>query len=159
MRPALLAVQVCDSAGTIRSLSDEPRPALGWFSRWIAVLTTPFKFLGISGWKETGCEARVLGSAFRAAQHSTDGFWTIDMELDEFKIGDACAPDGRFVRIEVEPGTPAHATCANDAVIAGTQLELGGPIVIDTDSGGFLEIHPDADFRILRADRVKESFA
>ena len=69
-RPERLAIPpACDASATIAMLSREPQPALSWFSRTVAFLTTPFKFLGISGWKETGCSAQATGHPMRAAQH------------------------------------------------------------------------------------------
>ena len=136
----------CDAPGTLAMLSDAPQPALSWFDRAIAFLTTPFKRLGLSGWKETGCEGRGGGAPVRDAQHSTDGFWTIDVALDQFSIGplpgDLFRP--RYLRLEIEPGTAAHEFCAATPPKAGTALTFGGAIVIDTD-GPFLEIHPDRD--------------
>ena len=146
----LMAAPSCDPAGTFARLSQAPQPALGWLSRFVAFLTTPFKFLGVSGWKETGCSASAEGSPVRDAQHSTDGFWTIDIALTSFVIAGHAAPQGGFVRLEVEPGTRAHEVCAATAVTKGTALAVGGPVVIDTD-GPFLEIHPDEDFRIAAA--------
>lgn len=151
-KPERFAAVLCDPRGTIAKLSQQPQPALSWFGRLIAFLTTPFKFLGISGWQETGCEAKATGRPVRDAQHSTDGFWTIDVALEEFRIGtdtaDLATP--RFVRLEVEPDTRAHAICAATAVRAGMQLAFGGAVVVDTD-GPFLEVHPEDDFRILAA--------
>ena len=153
-RPRLAAGLVCDPAATVGALSLEPRPPLSWLSRWIAVLTTPFKFLGISGWKETGCDARVVGVPVRPAQHSTDGFWTIDVELRLFQIGSVVAVSPRYLRIEVEPDTFAHEVCSLHPVGPATRLELSGPVVIDSDAGGFLESHPGDDFRIVPAERA-----
>jgi hypothetical protein len=145
-RPSEAAVAaVCDASGTIARLSAAPQPALGWFSRWIAILTTPFKFIGISGWEDTGCVAHARGSAVRDAQHSTDGFWTIDVALEAFTIGEAAAPAARFVRLEVEPETQAHAVCERARIREGREVAFGGPIVIDTD-GPFLEVHPGEEF-------------
>jgi hypothetical protein len=131
-------------------LSQQPQKALSWFDRAFAFLTTPFKFLGISGWKETGCDAEASGRPVRDAQHSTDGFWTIDVALASFSIG-ASAPDSvpsKFIRVEVEPGTAAHSVCAARRITASTDIGFGGPVVVDTD-GPFLEVHPDEDFRVL----------
>jgi len=148
-RPSEAAVAaVCDAAGTIAKLSGSPQPALGWFSRWIAILMTPFKFIGISGWEDTGCVAHARGRAARDAQHSTDGFWTIDVALEAFTIGEAAAQAGRFVRIEIEPETKAHAVCERTPITEGREIAFGGPIVIDTD-GPFLEVHPDAEFSMV----------
>ena len=146
-----LAATSCNPLGTIRMLSAAPRPALTWFDRLVSILTTPFKRVGISGWEETGCDARGAGSPVRDAQHSTDGFWTIDVSLAEFSIGpleaEADLSSPRYLRLEVEPGTGAHAICARTPVRQGTRLSFAGAVVIDRDAD-FLEIHPDREFRI-----------
>lgn len=149
-RPEHFAAVACDAQGTIAKLSLQPQPALSWFDRIIAFLTTPFKFHGISGWQETGCEAKASGRPVRNAQHSTDGFWTIDVRLETFRIGaDSADPaPPRFVRLEVEPDTRAHQVCAATLVREGTQLTFGGAVVVDTD-GPYLEVHPEDDFRIM----------
>ena len=133
-------------------LSREPQPALSWFDRTVAFLTTPFKFLGISGWKETGCSAQAAGRTVRGAQHSTDGFWTIDVELGAFVVGQTPAnlATSLYVRLEVEPDTAAHAVCAARPIGQGAALAFGGAVVIDTD-GPFLEVHPEEDFRVIAA--------
>ena len=148
-RPERLAAAACDAAGTIARLSTEPEAALSWLGRFFAFLTTPFKYWGISGWEETGCEARAAGRAVRDAQHSTDGFWTIDARLEAFRIGTVSADltAARFVRVEVEPGTKAHDACAGTRVLEGMRVAFGGAVVVDSD-GPFLEIHPEEDFLI-----------
>jgi len=147
--PERFAVAVCDAPGTIGMLSTAPQPALSWLDRVIAILTTPFKFLGISGWKETGCLAVGKGRPVRDAQHSTDGFWTIDVRLATFRVSGLCADlaPPRYLRLEVEPGTRAHDVCAQTRVVEAITLDFGGPVVVDTD-GPFLEVHPESDFRI-----------
>jgi hypothetical protein len=151
-RPERFAAPACDAGGTIAMLSTAPQGKLSWFDRLIAVLTTPFKFLGISGWKETGCEAKARGKPVRDAQHSTDGFWTIDVQLEEFRIGTESAnlTPAKFIRLEVEPKTKAHDVCAATAVREGMRLDFGGAVVVDTD-GPCLEVHPEDDFGIVRA--------
>ena len=148
-RPERFAAAACDARATIGRLSRQPQPALSLFDRLIAFLTTPFKFLGISGWQETGCEAKASGRPVRDAQHSTDGFWTIDVALDAFAIGEAPADLSTpwYVRLEVEPDTKAHAVCAASPITEGMELAFGGAVVVDTD-GPFLEVHPEEDFRI-----------
>jgi len=149
-RPEAIAAPACDAKGTIAMLSAAPQKALGWFSRAIAFLTTPFKFLGISGWKETGCPAEGRGRPVRDAQLSPDGFWTIDVLLEEIAIG-AVPTDlsaARYLRLEVEPDTAAHEICGANPISAATDLAFGGAVVIDTD-GPFLEVHPEEDFRIV----------
>ena len=89
----------CDAATTVALLSKEPQEALGWFSRFIAFLTTPFKRIGISGWKETGCAGKGSGRPVRSAQHSTDGFYTIDVLLEALTVGAEAAPADRYLRL------------------------------------------------------------
>ncbi len=148
-RPNQMAqVVACDATRTLAMLSTAPQSELGWFSRAFARAFTPFKRLGISGWKQTGCEASAVGRAVRDAQHSTDGFWTIDVALDAFAIDGHSAPAGKFIRIEVEPQTHAHEVCDAAAIHRGAVLHFGGRVLIDTDGKGFLEVHPDGDFTI-----------
>ena len=147
-RAAFLRSRPCDPAATIGRLSTAPQGRLGWFSRWIAILTTPFKFLGVSGWTDTGCSGRGIGTLVREAQHSTDGFWTLDVRLEAFSIGNRKALPGRFLRIEIEPGTRAHAACEATTLPEDCPVWFGGPILVDTD-GPFLEAHPDADFEAI----------
>jgi hypothetical protein len=146
LEPARVRGAVCDAAGTVALLSVKPQDALGWFSRFIAFLTTPFKRLGISGWKETGCAGKGSGRPVRDAQHSTDGFYTIDVALEALRISAEAAPEGRYLRLEVEPGTRAHEACAEAPVRQGQLVSFGGAVVIDTD-GPFLDIHPDEEFK------------
>ncbi len=145
--PMRVRAVACDAAGTVALLSKEPQDALGWFSRFIAFLTTPFKRIGISGWKETGCTGEGTGRPVRDAQHSTDGFYTIDVALQALTLGAEDAPAGRCLRLEIEPGTRAHEVCARGPVRQGKLVSFGGALVIDTD-GPFLEIHPDAQFEV-----------
>ncbi len=147
--PARLVAAACEAAQTLSMLSGEPRPRLSWLVRFLSLLTTPFKRLGISGWSETGCDGRGIGSPVRDAQYSTDGFWTIDVTLSDFGIGARRADLSRplFLRLEIEPGTRAHAVCEAREVREGDVVTFGGAIVIDRDAD-FLEIHPDADFAV-----------
>lgn len=151
-RPQGFEVGACDAWVTIGKLSVEPQPPLSWLVRLLAFLTTPFKFLGISGWEETGCEAEGSGQPVRDAQHSTDGFWTIDVALAEFRIGAASADptEPRFLRLEVEPETKSHDVCAGTAIVRDSRLAFGGAVVVDTD-GPFLEVHPEDELTILGA--------
>jgi hypothetical protein len=133
---------------TIARLSAVPQPELGWFARAVAWFTTPFKFLGVSGWVDTGCSGSGSGRLVRDAQHSTDGFWTVDVALEEFAIAAYGAPPGRFLRLECEPETGAHRVCTERTPLADDRIRFGGPVVIDTD-GPFLEMHPDGDFAVI----------
>ncbi len=150
-RAAFLSAAPCEPERTIGRLSAVPQPGLGWFSRMVAWFTTPFKFLGVSGWVVTGCSGGGFGRLVRDAQHSTDGFWTIDAALEEFAIGSLGAPAGRFLRLECEPGTGAHDVCSERRLVAEDRIRFAGPIVIDTD-GPFLEIHPADDFEAVNSE-------
>ena len=147
----LRAARACDAPGTVAKLSEAPQDELGWFSKAVGFLTTPFKRCGISGWQPTGCEAKVAGAAVYDAGHSTDGFYTIDLRLESFVIQtESMSPSlERYVRIEVEPKTAAHNLCERlGGVREGQRVLCGGPVVVDTDGEGFLEVHPDDDFRV-----------
>jgi hypothetical protein len=147
--PARLAETRCDPDRVFRLLRDRPNDALSWFDTLVAFLTTPFKRAGISGWSPTGCAALARGVAVRDAQHSTDGFWTIDLRLSALSITDRAGPEGRYLRVEVEPGTKAHDVCAQSRIVEGVRLEVGGEVVIDDDPPAFPEIHPDTQLRVL----------
>jgi hypothetical protein len=141
------ALVACDANSTLSMLSKSPQTKLGWFATHFAFLTTPFKRIGISGWKETGCNGEGVGVPVRDAQHSTDGFWTIDFSLQSFEIRGMAGAANRFVRVEVEPNTAAHAFCESAKIVAGMIVSFSGPVVVDED-GPFLEVHPDPDFKI-----------
>jgi hypothetical protein len=148
----LRAARLCDAPGTVAKLSKVPQDELGWFSKAIAFLTTPFKRCGISGWQPTGCDAKAGGTTVFDAGHSTDGFYTIDLRLETFVIQTVSMPleVERYVRIEVEPKTGAHAACERlGGVLKGQRVLCGGPVVVDTDGEGFLEIHPGDDFQVV----------
>ena len=152
-RPETAAAPPCDARAALAMLSREPQRPLCALARALAFLTTPFKRLGISGWKETGCGSSGRGAPVRDAQHSTDGFWTIDVRLSDFSAGGSPADLSRpgYLRLEVEPETAAHAICAARPIGPATPLEFGGAIVIDED-GPFLEVHPDGQFRVVAPD-------
>lgn len=145
----LISQNVCHPQETVDCLSDKPNPALNWFDMAVAFFTTPVKRLlpQIFGWKKTGCIASAVVVPVRDAQHSTDGFYTIDAAIESLTIGSVLAPTNKFIRIEVEPGTGAHAVCAATLPKQGQRISLSGPVLIDAD-GPFLEIHPQDDFKI-----------
>ena len=157
--PARFASVPCDPQPILRLLRDRPNEPLSWFDRAVAIVTSLFKRAGISGWTPTGCVALARGAVVRDAQHSTDGFWTIDVRLESLSIGTrsaSCSEPPRFIRLEIEPGTLAHGFCARRFVTAGTALSFGGPVVVDTD-GPFLEMHPDRDFELVARIRERSS--
>jgi hypothetical protein len=146
----------------VAALSIAPQPALSWYARWFAFLITPFKFLGIDGWTKTENLAAVVGDLVRDAQHSTDGFYTLDVKLSTISM---CYPDdlcwepvsaklkNRYIRLEVEPGTYAHLVCSvlEKKLVAGAKIKAGGYVFVDKD-GPFLEIHPDQIFEVTTRD-------
>lgn len=137
------SLQTCDAAKVFGMLSATPQPRLNWIARSLGFITTPFKRLGIRGWTKTGCIAEATGKPVRDAQHSTDGFFTIDVALRELQVGQQrSAVADHYMRLEVEPGTEAHKVCARTHILAGTSLHFAGPVLIDHD-GPFLEIHPN----------------
>jgi hypothetical protein len=121
----------------------QPEPGLSALDEWDAFLTTSiFKDEGIGGWGETGCYVQgMTGTAIRDAQYSTDGLWTIDVKVRQMWWFDLSGQE-KYVRLEVKPGTQAHANLwAGHYPRAGETLTISG--VVRTDHGSFLEVHPD----------------
>jgi hypothetical protein len=147
--PALFASVRCDPDRVFGMLRTVPNEELSLLDRLVAIVTTLFKRAGISGWTKTGCDAVARGAAVRDAQHSTDGFYTIDLKLTGLTIGGLAAPPNRFLRVEVEPKTRAHEVCEESSIAAGTVIEVGGEVVIDNDPPPFPEIHPIDRLRIV----------
>jgi LysM domain len=140
----LKAKESCDVVGTLASLSRAPVATLGEVDIDVAPLTTLFKCLGIEGWLDTGCEAVGSGRPVREAQLSNDGFWTIDVALDNFQIQGKPGDHGRYIRLEVRPNRPAHSITDHHLFTHDDHICFGGPVLID--KGKWLEVHPIADF-------------
>ena len=136
-----------DQNYVVQHLSTKPQEALNWFDEDIAFFTTPFKRLGISGWTHTGCSAGGKGRPVRPAQHSTDGFWTIDVQVvslavaSSFGTAQVILPTASYVRLEVEPGNSAHDACAHHHPQPSDIVCFQGEVLIDRD-GPFYEVHP-----------------
>ena len=147
----------CAQSKVIRALDSVPQPRLTGFDMFIAKVSTPFKRRGLSGWRETYCDAYAVGLLVRDAEHSTDGFWTMDLRLSLFAIAlDTLVPTKRFIRIEVEPHTRANTEVSAAPPRQSDCIEVSGIVVIDTDRN-FLEIHPDTGYsRIADGDSVKK---
>jgi hypothetical protein len=142
VRPVTQAATQCNGAWVVSHLGTHAEGALNVIDEGVGFGSTPLKRLGISGWVDTGCVATAVGTPVRDAQHSTDGFWTIDLALASFVAGGASlAPgDRRFVRIEVEPETPAHD---HARAAGGVPIRVTGRVFIDTHHGEqLIEIHP-----------------
>jgi len=132
----------CNGAWVVSRLGTSSESSLGNLDEAVAVGSTPLKKAGIQGWVDTGCNASAVGTPVRDAQHSTDGFWTIDLRLRSFTAGDAQLDPSqpRYVRVEVEPDTPAHA---HALAKAGVPVAVHGRVFIDTHHGEqLIEIHP-----------------
>jgi hypothetical protein len=133
---------VCNGDWVVSHLGIHPEDKLDDFDEAVAAGATPLKNLGIQGWVDTGCIASAVGIPVRDAQHSSDGFWTIDLELRSFTAGDKQLDPSqrRFVRVEIEPETPAHAFARAQA---GVPIAVHGRVFIDTHHGEqLIEIHP-----------------
>jgi hypothetical protein len=142
------AKPLCNAERAIAMLDTTPQPGLRWLDRKLAILSTPFKRRGISGWRETYCVARAAGRLVRDPQYSTDGFWTCDITVTRIQIDSAVhTPVRRFIRLEIEPHTWAHGAVSRMRPRSTDSIEVGGVLVIDTDRN-FLEIHPDSDLII-----------
>ncbi len=142
--PVSQPVSACNPAWVLGHLGTQAEGALSKVDEDIGVFTTPLKFAGISGWVDTGCNAEATGTPVRTAQHSTDGFWTVDVRLSAMAInGQNLAAAPRFVRIEIEPGTPAHGAAAANPPPGGVPIAFHGHVLIDTHHGAELvEVHP-----------------
>jgi hypothetical protein len=137
-------VALCNADWVILNLGQHVEDKLDALDVGPGFLTTPLKRLGFGGWVDTGCRAQAEGWVVRNAQWSTDKFYTIDLNLHSFIIEDKQLriqpPSQRFVRLEVEPGTPAH----NSANVRTNQyIRVEGIVLIDTHFGEeLIEIHP-----------------
>jgi hypothetical protein len=144
--------RTCVPTADLEYLHDYPQLELDRGSRDSAKYSTPFKRLGAMGWIVTGCYATGEGVLKRDAAQSTDGFCTVDVSLTELRINGTIAPTGRYLRLELEPGTPARKVC-DDGIKQFAHIIFSGPVLIDTDSfppswSPFLEVHPLDDFRV-----------
>jgi hypothetical protein len=145
------------SAGqVIARLKTVPEPEINWLDEVTGWFTTPLKRLtGWLGWDPTGWSVTgAQGVLVYDAGHSSDGFYTLDVRLESFTIGGLTAPTDppRYLRVEVEPGRPAHDVCARGLPRRGDRVHFGGPVVTDHD-GAFLEVHPFDEFRLDESRR------
>lgn len=145
--------------GTLQWMLDSlsgPLEPLGGFDTASGFITTPLKNVTeIGKWEGVGCVvSRVVGRV-TARAHSTDRFFTIDVNLDEFE-GAFMTGSGKTVRIEVGPAgflgfttNPAHKAIVDDGMPAlGSRIVFSGHIRID--HGSFLEVHPTEPIQIQK---------
>jgi hypothetical protein len=160
LRPAARLRYECADLWVSNHLHDKPGEALGEFDEAIGFFTTAIKRSGIEGWTYTGCGAAVEAVAVRDAQHSTDGFWTIDVWLTKFRVGamDGMAKvpkgKGRALRVEVKPGRKAHDVLndrPDQRPRKGDKIQFRGPVYVD--HGHYLEVHPDEPIEIVARGR------
>ncbi len=153
----------CDAPAVLSNLSTSPQPSLSGnselqkFSRNSGILLTPLKQLGISGWSPTGCTGQGEGILVQDAAHSSDGVFTIDVQILRFGIDGLEGPPSRFIRVEVEKGVAANSYVEKNPLRKGDKILFGGPVVFDNDPFRFLEVHP-IDL-LVRSDQVPQQFA
>ena len=84
--------------------------------------------------------------ALRKVAFSTDGFTTMDIQLDTFYVdGEPAALSGeRYIRVEVFP----WAGYAPASIPEGSTVQITGRLMWDGD--GWLEIHPESASDISR---------
>lgn len=163
MRPEDIAIasEICnhlnDADYILQHLSNLPEPRLNVADQFLGFFTTNlFKNVGIAGWLSTGCSAGGIGRPWRDAQHSTDGFWTIDVEIVRLSVRDhkhtaqmaSSFGAGKYLRLEVKPDTRAHRVCAERPPTTSDVIYFSGPMFIDHHS--FYECHP-ADLSFANA--------
>jgi len=130
-------------------------------------ITTPIKKItGFKGWISTACMTHgALGRPVRRAQHSTDGYWTIDLKIVWMQVGRRTITerDNKYIRLEVRPDHRAAHAAVNrhppgprDLVSFGGLLQRDHTTEIKVKIGkiritvvyGFLEVHPNLEFGI-----------
>ena len=142
----------CNPQEQINRLMIVPKKTLDDPSRLLGAATTPAKYLsslfdGYGAWELTGCDGVGIGRPIREGQISTDGLWTVDVAITDFDIQGVKSPPGRYIRLEIFPGVPAHDSVANHTPTAADVIRFRGPMVWDKDKDsdhpyGHMEMHP-----------------
>ena len=150
---------VCSAALEARSFQQKSKPELGGFDRATGAISTPLKHLSTSfdgpgAWRDTGCEAQGVGRTKWPTAHSTDGIYTIDVEIIQAWVEGRCVPSPSFVRLEVLPGWPAHDALRGRRPQSGDTIAFSGPLIWDKDKkpdfpDGHMEIHPRNPIQVL----------
>jgi hypothetical protein len=134
-----------DAFWIMEHLDKKVQPPLSGFDEVFAFFATPVgkQLLGIEGWDETGYIADGRGTVQRDAQWSTDLIYTVDVELIFFRILKLVRHGpGLFLRLEITPWVPAHATCSSHhGIKEGQRIAFQGPVLLDHD-GSWIEVHP-----------------
>jgi hypothetical protein len=128
-----------NASAILTRLRRKPCPKISFLSSVTAVGTTPFKCLGIQGWKDYGLNAAARGVV---VQHriSSDGLMTVDLRLLSLAVDQVAIPilGPRYIRLEIYLGKVS----VNRSLLRqpGTIIRADGKLVWDTD--GWFEIHP-----------------
>jgi hypothetical protein len=114
--------------------------------RWTGLVTTPFKCLGVNGWRRYRLIVSVSGNVKEAAT-SSDGLRTVDVCVDF--LDDLAVPEVRYLRAEMIPrvwSRRVHPPRTGDKIRVTGELHW--------DGHGFLEVHPRyaADLEFLKGN-------
>jgi hypothetical protein len=131
-----------------RCLSKVPDKPVDLVAAVTGCVTTPFKNIGIFGWTDYGYKAEAIGKVIQA-RLSSDRLFTVDLMLNQIRIGDALLSGTRcrFLRAEVYQGnTPVPK---NIREMSAPVVLIRGELVWDGD--GHLEIHPEhaGDYQVI----------
>ncbi len=136
------------AADVLNNLDRQPKDALTWIDEELAFFVTPVfkRFFHIESWNDTGYIADGRGRPVRDAQYSTDGFWTVDTQIEFIRIEGNVRwsrnPLLYYIRLEVEPGTWAHQSVRGQGGIRKNEyIAFQGPVLWDHNMS-FLEVHP-----------------
>jgi LysM domain len=142
----------CNPQEQVGRLMTIPKKKLDDPSKLLGAASTPLKYLssifhGYGGWEATGCDAAGIGRPVREAALSTDEFWTVDLAISDFDVQGTKAESGRYVRLEIIPGTDAHSSVAARKPVPSDVIRFRGPMVWDKDTdsdhpNGHMEMHP-----------------
>jgi hypothetical protein len=129
-------VDVATLGARLRSEVNRP---LSRFARRAGLLSTPFKRMGIFGWRDSGLWVVAVGEVVQVAW-STDGFVTADLRLEGLTVaGEKVAlPGTRYLRAEI--CERAIGLAKTDRPRAGGRVRLAGRLMWDGD--GWFEVHP-----------------
>ena len=126
----------------------KPNKEVSCFARALGIVTTPFKRLGIFGWRDMRVDVVVVGDVKQAVV-STDHFVTVDLRLL------SVIADGQPVALSSERYLRAEV-CERQLALPpsrwprpGDRVRISGLLMWDGD--GFLEVHPQrvSDVEIL----------
>jgi len=145
VRCHLASEKPTDAVDAVRLLRREPYQELTASEEWMALFTTPFKCLGLNGWRRYHFRVWAVGIVENAAT-SWDGLRTVDLRIELFSGGTPADSDvcPRFIRAEIVRRVWKHL---RRRICRGDRVRIEGEL--HWDGHGFLEVHPskDADVR------------